>query len=246
MQEKLSEKQVFNEIIRGYRIVINDRYQYKNLKEKYQLPNSFDPERVALFRNYFLDNLYPDIEKREELNDAFDSLDNYIKKPEKLLRLIIDSGSLIFKYGRHLPGISKAGIRALKSFVTANRFESKLVEKALEFQLAPPYKKEELDILIKSLSFKEIEEFIDSTKVLFETLNDRVMVKKIIEIVQYLINRMKKHPEVYSAVEIRGLEIGFEIIEQGNILFEQLPKADQEQIFDFVVKIERDVLEVLF
>ena len=93
---------------------------------------------------------------------------------------------------------------------------------------------------------KEIDEFVESSRVLFETLHNRTLVKKIIEIVQYLIKQMKKRPDLYSKTEIRGLEIGFEIIEKGDYLFEQLPERDQSQIFEFIIQIEKDVLERLF
>lgn len=242
----MTEKQIFKEIITGYREVIQQRYQYQNLKDKYDLPNSFDQEKVALFRNYFLDYIYPDFEKREALNDAFESLDGYIKNPQKLLRLVLDSGRLIFKYGRHLPNIAKAGLRALKSFLTANQFEKKLITIAREEQLKAPYGKAEIDFLLKSLPKEEIEAFINSSQVLFETLYDRPLVKKIIEIVQYLIAQMKKHPSVYSAEEIQGLEIGFDIIREGNALFEQLPEKDQKRIFEFIIEIEKGVLEELY
>lgn len=242
----MTEKEIFAEIVKSYRLLIEERYEYENLIQKYDLPETFNEERVTLFRNYFLDYIYPELSKREELNKAFDSLDDYLKNPEKLIRLIVDSGQLIFKHGRHLPSISMAGIRALRSFLKASKFEDKLVASAVKMQLEPPYYKEEIETLLQSLSREEIEDFIDSSKVLFGTLNDRVLVKKIIDIVRHLIKKMRKRPDIYSETEVRGLEIGFEIIERGNHLFEQLPKADQEIIFDFVIKIERDVLEEIF
>lgn len=246
MSKKETQKEILNEVIKGYRGVIQDRYQHKTLAKKYDLPDFFNEERITLFREYFLDYIYPPPAKRAELDEAFESLDNYIQQPSKLLRILMDSGRLIFKYGRHLPKILKTGLSALRSFRTANAFEQKLVAKAIELDLPTPYDISEINTLIKALPKSDLEEFIDSSQALFETLHDRVLVKKILEIVEFLIAKMKKRPAVYTAVEIRGLEIGRDIIKNGDLLFDQLPKDGQQQLFELVIKLEREVLEELF
>ncbi len=246
MAEKLSKKAMLNEVILGYRKVINDRYQYDNINSKYKLPDSFDEAKVAAFRSYFLDYLYPAPAQREELNDAFQSLDNYIKNPEKLLRILMDSASLIFKYGRHLPKILRAGIRALRSFRTGVNFENKLVLQAQSLDCQPPFNNEDINTFIGGLSPNEVEQFIENNEALFETVKDRVLVEKIKEIVEHLIAKMRERPNVYTAEEIKGLEIGRDIIVKGDALFDNLSETDQQLIFETVLKIERDVLEDIF
>ena len=237
---------VLNEVILGYRLVIKERYQFDNLNSKYELPASFDESRINQFRNYFLEYIYPHPAQRRALDDAFDQLDNYIQQPKKLLRLLMDSVGLVFKYGRHLPKILMTGLKALGSFRAATKFEGRLVEKTAILQLTPPFSVVQINQLIKALSKEELEQFIDTSLELFETLHDRVLVKKILEIVEYLISKMKKRPTVYSKEEVKGLEIGRDIIKYGDNLFSQLPKADQVSIFKLIVQIEREVLEDLF
>lgn len=246
MAKGKTHKAIRDEVISGYRKVILERYDYALLKDRPDLPHSFDEDRINAFKNYFLDYLYPLPAKRTELDDAFDSLDSYIKQPDKLLRLLIDSGRLLFKYGRHLPKILNAGIKALRSFRRASHFEERLVEQAVLQELATPYDKAEIELLIRSLPRKELEAFIDSSRSLFEILHDRTLVAKIKEIVGHLIQKMKKRPKVYSSVEIRGMEIGEAIITQGDLLFDQLSKQDQELIFQLVIKMEREILDRIF
>lgn len=238
----MSEKNVLNEIILAYRRGLHQRYTHDNLHKNYEIPPSFTKKRIELFRNYFLNYVYPHPDQREELNDAFQSLDNYIKHPEKLLRIIIDSSSLIFKYGRHLPKILKAGIKALKSFRAATHFEHILLQKALSESIEPPFDQADMDIFLSALSRQDIDDFIVNNQALFETLYDRTLVKKITNIVEELIKKMKKRPTVYSAAEVKGLEIGRDIIVTGNALFDQLSKGEQRQILDVTIEIERDVL----
>ena len=233
-------------IIIAYRKIIEERYHYENIKDRPDFPDSFSEARVDKFRNYFLDYIYPLPQKRDELNEAFESLDDYIKHPNKLLRIIIDSSSLIFKYGRHLPKILKTGIKALQSYRKASLFEERLVKGAMNLNMSPPFAEEDIERLIRNLSLAEIEEFIESSQNLFETLHDRKLVAKIKNIVEQLIGKMKKRPNVYSPAEIKGLEIGAEIIVKGDHLFAELSEAEQKKIFLFIIQLEREVLEGIF
>ena len=243
MKEK---NEILKNVIIGYRKVVDERYQYKNLKNRKGFPDSFTEQRVEKFKSYFLEYLYPPPEKRKDLDEAFASLDNYIKQPEKLMRVLIDSTSLIFKYGRHLPKILRAGLKALKSFQSASKFEGNLVEKAITQNQNPPYSIIQIEGFIKTLSRKEIDEFMESSLTLFDTLHDRTLVGKIKKIMDHLIEKMKKRPKIYSPPEIKGLEIGKEIIEKGDCLFEELSREEQEKIFKFIIDMEREEMDRIF
>lgn len=238
--------ETLKEVILAYRDVIADRYQHEHLSKQYEIPESFTPKKIDEFREYFLTYVYPHPERRVELNDAFQSLDNYIKNPEKLLRLMVDSVSLIFKYGRQLPKILKAGLKALKSFRTASRFEKQLVQQANKLGLEAPFSESDINKMIAGLSQAEMDQFVENNQSLFEILYDRTLIVKIKEIVNHLIDKMRKRPKVYSAEEIRGLEIGRDIIVHGDQLFDQLSQTEQTQILDFTLQVERDVLKSIF
>lgn len=242
----MTEKEVLEEVILAYRRLVEKRYKYDRIQEKYTLPASFDEARMKVFKDFFLSDLYPHPDKRKELEEAFHNLDNYIKNPEKLLRILIDSGSLIFKYGRHLPKILMAGLKALKSFRAATAFEDKLVDSAVKLGLQPPYSDADVKTLLATLSTKEIDDFIVHNESLFDTLHDRKLVGKIVEIVEHLIAKMQKRPNIYSPTEIHALTIGRDIIKGGDALFDQLSKQEQELILKMIIKIERDFLEGVF
>ena len=242
----MSQKEQLNSIILGYRELVSERYEYAQLAAKYEIPEAFTVERVDAFKAYFLTYVYPTPQKREELNEAFDHLDSYIKKPEKLLRLLMDSGRLLFKYGRHLPKILQAGIKALLSFRTATQFEQKLLHASYDLAIKPPFDKPKIHQLIRSLSPEELEAFINSTQSLFETLQDRKLVQRILDILLQLIQRMEARSNLFSPAEIGGLRIGYEIIEGADLLFGELPRSEQLQIFELIVAIEKDFLEQVF
>ncbi len=239
----MTREKILEEIIEGYRNTIYQRYQYQNIKDNYEIPETINEETVNLLRNYWLNYIYPDFIKRAELNEAFQRLDNYIKNPKKLLRILLDATKLIFNYGRHLPKILTTGLKAMKTFRAAERFENCFVDEAIKNKIEAPYDESKINALIKLLPRKEIEKFIDISQSLFEILHDRIQIEKIKGIIQYLILAMRSREESYSLSQIRGLEIGLEMLIEGDKLFTQLAKEDQKNLVYLITEIERDMLD---
>lgn len=235
-----------DEIIIAYRKLIEQRYQYDVIKENYDLPEDFGPQNVTAFRNYFLEYLYPHPSKRKQLDEAFQQLDTYTKSPEKLFRILLDSTSLIFKYGRHLRKILKSGMQALKAFRTANSFEKRLTTIATNQKVKPPYSKEDIHTLILRIPQSQVESFIDQNVTLFNTLHDRALVKKITHILEDLIIKMKKRPDTYSVAEVAGLEMGLELIVEGDKLFDSLSPQEQKELLQFATEYERKMIREIY
>ncbi|SDS12653.1 hypothetical protein SAMN05216503_2054 [Polaribacter sp. KT25b] len=242
----MTREKVLAEIIEGYRNTISHRYQYQHIKNTYGIPESIDKNTVNQLREYFLTYMYPTYEQRETLNAAFDSLDDYIKHPQKLLSLLLEAVKLIFKYGRHLPKILQAGLNAMKTFKAATNFENNLVNEAIKNNIKAPYDLAKIDGLIKLLSREEIDKFIESSITLFEILNDKKLIKKIKEVIKHLIVAMQKNSANYSQSQIKGLEIGLEMIIEGDALFNKLSKEDQLNFVKLITDIERDNLNHIF
>jgi hypothetical protein len=236
------EEQLLNEIIQGYRKVLDDRYQHASLQDKYTLPKSLTPERLILFKTYFLNYIYPPVEKRAILNDAFEELDYYVKHPEKLLRLMLDAKSLLFKHGRHLPKILYTGLKALKSFRMASDLEHRLSEEAILHQIDGPVDKLTIAHLMKLIPRSDLEKFIANGQSLFEILYDKPLVENIQDVLEQLIINMKNRPTLYSNQVIKGMEMGLEIIKKGHQLFYQLSVEEQKEMMHFIVKLERDAI----
>lgn len=242
---KASNKEILDGVIIGFRNLINGRYQFENIRSQYDIPESFNEDRIERYRHFFLDQVYPHPEKRELLDEAFRSLDNYLTHPDKLVRILLDSFAVVLKHGRSIPRLMGAGMKAFRSFRIATEFEEKLVRKAKSSGKLPPYSEDDINSFIKSLRRKEIDEFIVNTKALLELLYDRALVREIIVMINELIFKMKKSRRTYSDAEIGGLEIGLEMLNEGNKLFDELSREDQLRIFDIIIEIEVDHLEAV-
>lgn len=242
----MSEDLVLNEIIIGYRKVIDKRYEYEILKDNYNIPNTINKKTVNELKNYFLTYVYPDVAQRKELDDAFRTLDDFIKNPEKLMNIVLGSLKLIFTHGKHLPKIFNAGLKAMKSFRGATKFENDLVEKAIQKKMKAPYNISKINSLIQLLPYNRIERFMKSTETFFYIIHDTDLVEKIKEIIVFLIQKMKNKSKLFSKKEIRGLELALETISKGQEMLNKLTLADQEILIDFVLQIEKDNLDIIF
>ena len=240
----MNREKIVEDIIEGYRNTIYERYQYESIKDQYDIPESINEETVNLLRNYFLNYIYPEFNKRAELNESFKSLDNYIKHPKKLLSILKDTSNLIFKYGIHLPKILNTSLKVMKSYRAATGFENMLIDEAIKNRIEAPYDPSKITTLIKILPRKEIEKFIDTFQSLFEILQDRILIKKIKEILEYVILVMKNKESHYSASQIKGLEMSLEIVNVGDKLFNRLAVEDQRKLVYLITEIEKDVLEI--
>jgi hypothetical protein len=240
------DKELLDGVIIGFRNLINDRYQYATLKERYELPDSLDEERMTLYREFFLQQVYPHPERRELLEEAFRSLDDYLTHPDRMMRIVFDSAAILFRHGASIPKLLSTGIKAFRSFRVATEFEAKLVRKARSSGKLPPYSTADINAFITALRKRDIDEFVANTTELLEILYDRKLVRQLIDIMTDLIAKMKKAPRSYSETEIEGLSIGLNMLIEGNRLFDSLPPADQRRVLNVIVAIEVDVLEQLF
>lgn len=240
-----SEEKILKAIIEGYRKVLEQRYQYENIKKKFDIPKTIDEKTVTDFRKYYLTYVYPEYAKRKTLNDAFKSLDDYSKNPQQLITILLDTSLLIFKFGIHLPKIIKTGLKALKTFKAAENFEATFIKEVLANKMTAPFTKKQFDVLLKAIPKKDINDFIETSQALFNTLHDRKQVKKIKEIILHLIKVMKNKKDAYSESQIKGLEIGYELLNEGDKLFHKLTKSDQKKLIYLITDIEKEMLRKL-
>ena len=229
-------------IIEAFRRSVAERYSWENLRNRTDLPAGFTEQKARAIREFFLAEIYPDPEKRAELERSFDSLDGYLQNPGRLLQLLRDSASLLFKFGRHIPKMGRAGLQAARSFRAGTRFEEQMTAAAAASGKPPPFDTEDLRGFISTLDSDEIDAFIEQSIELFNVLHDRKLVDKILAMNAAMVGRMRARPDVYGQDEINGLETGRRIIEEGNRLFRGLNENEQRVLADFVAATEREFL----
>ena len=236
------ESSLQSSIIDGYHLLIKERYQYFKIKQRYAIPDSVTEDKFNLLRDYFLNHIYPKSEKREILDRAFNSLDGHLKNPKHLIKIILDSGKVIWKLGWHFPKTMQVALKALKSFRVASQMEKKLLTTAIDKKKTVPLSTGDVKELIAGLPQEQLFKFIDDGMILFETLYDRDLIARILKTIDQVLGIMRNKPEVYSAHEIAGMELGFQVLQDGNALFDALSPYEQNVLFNLIKKIETEAL----
>ncbi len=240
----MSKEALLEAIIVGYRNLIKEKYAFKTLKRRNDIPKVYTEEMSLKIKNYFLNYSYPEPKKRAALNEAFQSLDLYLKNPEKLMRLVVDSVSIVFKYGKHLPKILGAGIKALKAFRRASKLEEALLSAALDSKKEAPFSEDDINEFLNELSKEQLNSYVKSIYNLFEILCDTTLMSKIKTILALLIQKMKDRPDVYTDQDVKGLAIGQEIIVEADRIFNELSVKEGKEVFEFIIKMEKEVLHI--
>lgn len=243
---QVSDTTLSEEIIETLRITVNERYQYKNIKNIVSPDPFITKERVDDLRNFFLHYIYPDREARRALNNAFDNLDKHFKNPSHLLDLMGSGFSMAFKLGFSFPKALRTAMHTLESFKVATQFEEILYTVAKRKGLKPPISVEEFDMLIRSLPRNRVEAFIESSEELFRLLTHIPLLKKGIDVIGELIEKMKKKPDIYDQTDIAGITTGYNILHAGYQLFKNMSEHEKNVIVDLVITVEGKNIERIY
>lgn len=245
MSKELHEAD-FALLIDAYRSSLVRRYSIENLS-KYPELVSLERTLIEKLTRYFLELLYPEYKIRLELDKAFDSLAAFVKTPKKFLSVVGNIGMAIFKFGHLLfPGI-KAGIQSLSCYLNAYRFEKTLYMYSKDYiaQGTDITKEEVFDEIMSKISKKEADDFRKDVLKLFRMLTQKELIQKIIEIMNYVVSRMKERPKLYTEQEVRGIELGISIIQKGKVVFDEINYNDSELILKGIEKLEKEYIERL-
>ncbi len=242
-QTPLQEKE-FGLLILAYRKSLQKRYSRENLNRFAEF-NSIDQATVDKLTSYFLELLYPELEERIKLDQAFDALASFVHSPEKMWGLLGSVGTIIFKFGKQFFSAAKAGVSALKSYVTAHKFEAILYEQAKELIRNGKNIEEEIyfNKLIANIPKKDADDFRHQIVSLFATLSKKDLLEKILEVMDYVISKMKQKSETYTQADIDGISLGKGIITSGKDVFTELSQEKIQLILRGIDTIEKDFYE---
>jgi hypothetical protein len=233
-------------LIDSYRQTIDHRYRFENIQQHDPLPAFFTQEKANELRNFFLENLYPDSKKREELDAAFSRLESYVSEPAKVWGILGSLTTAIFRFGIQFPKALKVGIETLQTHTTARNFEQMLLEAALKRNLQPPVSEEQLLQCIADLPKEKIHRFIEELSNLFLLITDTSLLRKTIGILEDVAQRMKNQPKTYDDTDINAIMLGINILKKGCELMEKYSDEEKQVIVDFIAQNEYKFIETIY
>lgn len=228
-------------LIDAYRKSIYRRYSTDNIQRFPEL-QGIDQKTVDKLTYYFLELLYPEHSERLKLDEAFLALSRFIHSPEKLFGLVGSIGTILFKFGKLFFAAAKAGVSALRSYLTAHKFEHTMYEEAKLFlQRGQDINDPTIfDSLIAKIPKREADAFREQVVSLFTSLTKQELLEKIVEVMEYVIHKMQSKPDLYGKDDISGIELGKSIIIQGKKIFEELSDKEIKLVLKGVDTIEKD------
>jgi hypothetical protein len=233
----MSETQDYH-IIEKFREMVEKRYDFDGLKARFDLPPSITEEIIDEIENYFLTTIYPPVQERKELEEAFSDLAAYVKQPRKIWNLFGDMARALFKFGRHFMTALKAGMDALDSFMGAKNFEASMTIIANKNGIRPPMSDEDFEDAMYQLPREEIEKFIKDVKSLFGAMVNTTLLSKTLDILDHVIHTMEKKPDVFPQKEVDGIKLGKQLLQKGYDLFSKYDEETKQNIVAFIFKNE--------
>ncbi|PJZ68150.1 hypothetical protein CH373_14270 [Leptospira perolatii] len=234
----------FPKLISAYRSALVRRYSKENI-QKYPKFSNISSDQSEVLLKYFLELLYPEYEGRKRLDSAFSALAGFVHSPSKVFGLLGSIGSAIFKLGRYLKSAFQAGFAALHSYVTAHRFEGLMFLRARELLQAGMDIDDPrvFNLLLASVPKKDAEVFREDVVRLFGTLSNRDLLRRILELMNAVVSKMKSKPKVYTPEDILGIELGAKILSKGEELFRGMTDEEMKLILEAIDTIEKDSFE---
>lgn len=244
MKDTLLYEKNFDKIIEAYRKSLLLRYSEDNIKNFPELSN-IDRNTIDKLVNYFLELLYPPLEDRLKLDNAFSSLSNFVHSPSKLMGVLGNIPYAVMKFGKMLFSALQAGMNALRSYLAANKFEREL------YEAAKPLLAKGMDIsedkvfnsLLAKIPQEEADEFRQQVVKLFEILSNRELLVKVQDVMIHVIEKMESKKKIYTQEEVDGIKLGYGIIEKGKELFSSLDEKNIEMVLKGIDLVEKKFFE---
>lgn len=216
------------DIINKFREMVSQRYEYADLKERFDLPNEITESVIGEIKTYFLSSIYPEATKRRELEDAFAGLGSYVKSPRKIWGLLGNMSRALFKFGRQFPTALKAGMSGLDAFLGAKNFEAEMVTQASSMNISAPMSDDDFEKVMAKLPKEDIDKFIVDVEKLFKIMTNTTLIEKTVAILDNVADTMRNKPNIYPKEEVDGIMLGRGILEDGYELFSKYEEKTKQ------------------
>ena len=233
-------------IIEKFREMVNKRYQYEDLKKRFDLPTNVDERVINDVKEYFLGTIYPDFDERQRLESAFGNLASYMRQPRKIWGLFGNMTAAVFKFGRHFFQAFKAGLASLDSFLGAKKFEQNMAEIANNNNIHPPISDEEYEKCYHLMEKSEIQKFINDIKSLFGAMVNTPLLLKTLEILDNVVETMERKPHIYPKEDIEGILLGRSLLYRGYELFSKYDEDTKQKMVEIIYQNEIWYMNYIF
>lgn len=235
-----------DELILQYRTLIKERYDPDVLNRLFDFPEEIEAKQIKELETFFLDYIYPHPDERARLEKSFEILREFTSQPAKIWFVLGNMASAIFKYGLLFPQALKAGYTAVDAYLKATTFEKKMVEAGVTMKLAPPLSREDFYACLRALTRPKMTAFVGDVCALFSLMSNVDLLARTLEIMNGVVEKMRKNPDRFTAEEADAIAWGERILRQGYALFSQLSRSARADMVEIIRLNEADFIDILF
>lgn len=231
-------------VITAYRHNLQKRYSPENLRRLINtVPVSDD--LILELRDFFLEHIYPEPERRQFLDRAFDHLGDILRSPRKVWALVGTAGRSFFRFGFMIPQAIAAGVHTLEAYLDVRRQERTILKYSHDHDFTPEaiLREENFEYLISRIPRKQIIHFRHEMVALFKSLSNIRLLYLSIEILEDAAEVMKSNSDIYTEEELNGLTLGYGMLKAGVAMFEKLSPEQIEAVYQGVDRVEIDWYE---
>ena len=226
-----------------YRELIRYRYNINYIKTQIDLPACITEDVVNSLRDYFLNDLYPETEKRHKLVEGFESLRDYIHIPDKLLKISTSLMGSVLKFGFYLPMAFKAAYHSWKSYIDTKELERSIINVANQLKLNPPFSNDDMILCLSKIPKDKLMSFAKDMIHLLESFTHRDLLRRTVDILKEIEKIMIKNPDTYNQKDLNAISIGLNIIQNGSKLLGSFKDKERKIIIEYILKYEMMFIE---
>lgn len=230
------------ELVLGfYREELRKRYQLINVR-RFEEFEDIPDRQIAGLRDFFLDQIYPELHEREKLDAAFDQLGDMLRSPKRMSPLLTAALSSLWRMGTKIPAAVGAGKAAIDAYLETRKLEARLIETAQSLKLRPKDAgdRTKMVTLIQAVPEREVVALINDILALFHSLSNIEILKVAVAFMEQCEVVMKKRTDLYTEADLQGIQIGLDLIRGGLDLFQKLKPGELKLIIAGIECVEMD------
>lgn len=227
-----------------YREELRRRYQLINIR-RFEEFEDIDDAQISNLRDFFLDQIYPELHKRNQLDESFDRLGEMLTSPKRMGPLLTAALTSLWRMGTKIPAAVSAGRAAIDAYMKTREMEATLIETAKKVKLKPKDAevRAKMVTLVQAVPEKQVLTLISDIMDLFHSLSNVEILKVAVAFMEQCEVVMMKRNDLYTEEDLQGFRLGLELLRGGLALFLKLKPAELKSIIAGIERVELDWFE---
>lgn len=228
-------------VLNFYREELRRRYQLINVRRFEEFSGVSDKE-ISELREFFLSQIYPELEQRDRFDEAFDRLGDMLRSPKKMSPLISAALTTLWRMGTKIPSAVAAGKAAIDAYSKTRDLEGTLIEtaKKLKLKAKDSENRGKMVALVQAVPERQVLNLISDILDLFRALTNIEILKVSVAFMEQCGTVMRKRTDLYTEDDLDGFSMGLNLLKGGLALFLKLKPEDLKTIIAGIERIELD------